>query len=162
MASFPTGWQRYVLTHWGWVTHTCIDKLTSIGADNGLSPGRRQAIIWTIAGILLIGPLETNFSEILIGIQTFSFKKLHLKVLSAKRRPFCLGLGLSLPIHLIHIHQLMLTNCYDFKISMISDSGFCYVDMDYITTKQIFAKWHMRSICQKINTMTSWSQWITQ
>ena len=32
--------------------------------------GRRQAIIWTNA-ILLIGPLETNFTEILIEIHTF-------------------------------------------------------------------------------------------
>ena len=32
-------------------------KLTSIGSDNGSSPGRRQAIIWTNAGILLTGPL---------------------------------------------------------------------------------------------------------
>ena len=45
-----------VLTHWGRVTHICVDKLTIIGSDNGLSPGRRQAIIWTSAGILLIGP----------------------------------------------------------------------------------------------------------
>ena len=56
------------LTHWGWVTHICVNKLTIIGSDNGLSPGRRQAIIWTNAGILLIGPLGTNFSEILIEI----------------------------------------------------------------------------------------------
>ena len=28
-------------------------KLTNIGSDNGLAPGRRQAIIWTNAGILL-------------------------------------------------------------------------------------------------------------
>ena len=76
------------LTHWGRVTHICVGKLTSIGSDNGLSPGRRQAIIWTNAGILLIGPLGTNFSEILIGIQTFSFKKTHLKMASAKWRPF--------------------------------------------------------------------------
>ena len=33
-------------------------KLTITGSDNGLSPGRRQAIIWTNDGILLIGPLE--------------------------------------------------------------------------------------------------------
>ena len=52
------------LTHWGGVTHICVVKLTIIGSDNGLSPGRRQAIIWTNAGILIIGPLETNFSEI--------------------------------------------------------------------------------------------------
>ena len=52
---------------------------------------RRQAIIWTNAGILVIGPLWTNFSEILIDIHTFSFKKMHLKMSSAKWRPFCLG-----------------------------------------------------------------------
>ena len=80
------------LTHRGRVTHICVIKLTIIGSDNGLSPGRRQAIIWTNAGILLIRPLGTNFSEILIEIHTFSFKKMHLKLSSAKLRPFCLGL----------------------------------------------------------------------
>ena len=79
------------LTHWGRVTHICVSRLTIIGSDNGLSPDRRQAIIWTNAGLLLIGPLGTNFSEILIEILTFSFKKMRLKVSSAKRRPFCLG-----------------------------------------------------------------------
>ena len=29
------------------MTHICISKLTIIGSYNGLSPGRRQAIIWT-------------------------------------------------------------------------------------------------------------------
>ena len=81
------------LTHWGRVTHICVSKLTIIGSDNGLWPDRRQAIIWTIAGSLLIGPLGTNFSEILIEILTFSFKKMCLKVSSAKRRPFCFGLN---------------------------------------------------------------------
>ena len=81
------------LTHWGRVTHTSASKLTIIGSDNGLSPDRRQAIIWTNAGLLLIGPLGTNFSEILIEILTFSFKKMRLKVSSAKRWPFCLGLN---------------------------------------------------------------------
>ena len=46
---------------------------TIIGSDNGLSPGGRQAFIWTNAGILLTGPLVTNLSEILIAINTFSF-----------------------------------------------------------------------------------------
>ena len=81
------------LTHWGRVTHICVSKLTFIGSDNGLSPDRCQAIIWTNAGLLLIGPLGTNFSEILIEILTFSFQKMHLKVSSAKRRPFCFGLN---------------------------------------------------------------------
>ena len=67
------------LTHWGRVTHICIGKLTIIGSDNGLSPGQRQAIIWTNAGILSTGPLGTNVGEILIEIHTFSFKNIHLK-----------------------------------------------------------------------------------
>ena len=53
-----------LLTHWGRVTHICVKKLTIIVSDNGLSPGRRHAIIWTNAEILLIGPLGTNLSEI--------------------------------------------------------------------------------------------------
>ena len=82
-----------VLTHWGRMTHICVCKLTIIGSDNGLAPGWRQAIIWTNDGILLIGPLGTNFSEILITIEIFSFKKMHLKMLSVKWRPFCLDLN---------------------------------------------------------------------
>ena len=65
----------YSLTHWGRVTHTCVSTLTIIGSDNGLSLGRRQAIIRTNDVILLIGPLRTNFSEILIENYTFSFWK---------------------------------------------------------------------------------------
>ena len=48
------------------MTHICVSKLTIIGSDNDLSPGGRQAIIWANDGILLIGPLWSNFSEILI------------------------------------------------------------------------------------------------
>ena len=84
---------RRCLTHWGRVTHICVSELTIIGSDNGLSPGRRQAIIWNNAGLLLIEPLGTNFREISIGIQTFSFKKMHLNMSSAKWRPFCHGLN---------------------------------------------------------------------
>ena len=92
-------WFNEVITTsaWGlliwWVTHICVSKLTIIGSDNGLSPNRRQAIIWTNAGKLLIGPLGTNFSEMLIEIYRVSFKKMHLKMSSAKWRPFCLGLN---------------------------------------------------------------------
>ena len=68
------------------MTHICVSDLTNIGSDNGLSPARRQAIIWANAGILLIEPLGTNFSEILIGMQIFSWS-------SSKWRPFCLGLN---------------------------------------------------------------------
>ena len=60
---------------WGRVAHICIGKLT----------------IWTNAGILLIESLGTNFSENLVATQTFSFKKMYLKISSGKWRPFCLG-----------------------------------------------------------------------
>ena len=54
------------------MTNICVSKLIIIGSDNGLSPGRRQAIIWTNADKLLIGPVATIFSEIIIEIHTFS------------------------------------------------------------------------------------------
>ena len=65
----------FCLTYWGRVTHICVSNLTIIGSDNGLSPGRRQAIIWTNAGILLIRNLVTNLSEILSKIHTFSIQE---------------------------------------------------------------------------------------
>ena len=61
----------WALTHRGRVMHICIGNLTIIGSNNGLSPSRRQAITWTNAGILLIWPLGTNFTEILSKIHTF-------------------------------------------------------------------------------------------
>ena len=48
-----------------------------------------MAIIWTLP----IGTLGTNFSEILIEIYSFTLKVMHLKIVSAKSRPFCLGLN---------------------------------------------------------------------
>ena len=69
-------------------------KLTIIGSDNGSAPSKRQSIIGTNAEILLIRPLVTNFSEIIIGIQTFSFKKMHFEevvceMASILSRPQC-------------------------------------------------------------------------
>ena len=75
------------------MTQICVSKLTIIGRDNGLSPGWRQAIVWTNAGILIISTSETKFSEVLSEIQTVSFRKMHLKMSSAKWLQFCLGLN---------------------------------------------------------------------
>ena len=100
-----------VLTHWGRVMHICVGDLTIIGSDNGLSPGRRQAIIWTNAVILSIGPLGTNLSETLIKIITFSFKKMRSKVSSGKWRPSYLSLNVLRKLchhwcwHLCHSSQ---------------------------------------------------------
>ena len=70
---FTSPWST--LTHWGRVTHICVSNSTIIASDNGMSPDRRQAIIWTNAGMLQIELLRTNLSEILMEIQTFSFRK---------------------------------------------------------------------------------------
>ena len=118
------------LTHWGQVTHTCISKLTILGSDNGLSPGWRQAIIWTNTGILLIKPFGTNFSEILIEIHTFSFKKMHLKLLSAKWRPFCLGLN-------------VLSRAYQVGFSYLHNV-ISYID----NTASLFWNIHLLSACK--------------
>ena len=101
------------LTHWGRVTHIWAGNLTILGSDNGLSPGWRQAIIWTNVGTLLIGPLGTNFSEILIETHTFSLKKMHFKM-SGKWRPFSLGLNVltSLPQLLCHIQLCNLSTMW--------------------------------------------------
>ena len=72
-------------------TYICISKLTNIVSDNGLSPGLHQAIICTNNVILLIRPLGTNFSEILIEIHTFAFRKMHLKMSSGIWWPFWLS-----------------------------------------------------------------------
>ena len=87
--------------HWGQVTHLCISKLTTIGLDNGLLPGRHQAIIWTNAGILSIGPFRTNFSDIFIKIYTFLFKQMHLKISSRKWWSFCLSLNMLKKIDML-------------------------------------------------------------
>ena len=108
------------------MTHICVSNLTIIGSDNGLSPGRRQAIIWTNIGILLIGSLGTNFNEIVIAIQTFSFKKMHLKMSSAKWRPFCLSL-----------------NVLTFR-----NTGPCITNV-FATRRKNFSQWH-RSFQRKL------------
>ena len=77
------------LTDGGRMTHICVGKLTIICSDNGLSPGRPQAITWTNAGISLIR------YELLSEIITSLFKtKMHLKISSAKWRQFYLDLNM--------------------------------------------------------------------
>ena len=79
------------LTYWGRVTHICVNRLTIIGSGNGLSPGRRQVIIWTNDFTLVIRPLRTNFCAILIAI--FILMKIRFKTPSGKWRPFFLSLN---------------------------------------------------------------------
>ena len=83
-----------LITHWGRVTHICVGNPTIIGSDNGLSPGRRQAIIWTNAGILLFGPLGTNFSDFFcrnysIFIKKNAFESVVCEMAAFLSRPQC-------------------------------------------------------------------------
>ena len=85
-AQFTHILKNVYITHWGREMHICVGRITVSGSDNGLSPGRYQAIFWTNAGILVIRPLGTNLGEIVIEIGTFLFKKMHLKMSSGKWR----------------------------------------------------------------------------
>ena len=74
--------------HWGRVTHICISKLKT-----SLVPIMACCLVWTNAGILSIRTSGTNFSEIFSDNRTLPFKKMHLKMSSAKWWYFCLGLN---------------------------------------------------------------------
>ena len=82
------------ITHWGRVTHICASQFTINGSDNGLSPGRHQAIIWTNAGILLIWTLRKKLQRNLnrnqyIFIQETAFEKVVWKMAAILSRPQC-------------------------------------------------------------------------
>ena len=159
----------HTLTHWGRVMHTCVSKLIIIGSDNGLSPGRCQAIIWTNAGILLFEPLGTNFSEILIEIHTFSFKKMHLKMSSGKWQPFCLGLNCfnTLSPNDVSMHQWtesllvqrMATHFFKqwwFLVNSTLSNNFQWnnekVSVKKMHLKKLSAKWH--PFCSGLHVLT--------
>ena len=120
-----------VIGPWDQVTHICVGNLTIIGSDNGLSPRLRQSIIWTNAGILLIEPLRTIFSEMLIAIQTFSFKKMRLKMSSAKWRPF--GFGLNMLRWALCVRIMQGSTCYTYRRCNIAYN--------------IMTPWHRNSFC---------------
>ena len=145
ISSYNTG-----ITHWGRVTHICVSKLIIIGSDNGLLPGRRQAIIWTNAGLLLIGPLGTNFSEILIEILTFSFEKMRLKVSSAERRPFCLDLNVIKACN-IHKWNFLTTHAIEFdgkSQSILNLTVFYHVSYGTLA-------WNARQYSMLVNVLCS-------
>ena len=94
------------LSHWGQVMHICIGNLAIIWSDNGFSPGRCQAIIWTNDGILLIGPLGTNFSEILIiFIQENAFQSVVCEMAAILSRPQCVKVDISMVSRDLGLHH---------------------------------------------------------
>ena len=80
-----------------WRVHIWVRKLAIIGSDNGLSPGRPQAIIWTNAGLLLIGSVGTNFGKILIEIHIFHWRKSIWNCRLDYGGHFCIGLNVLRP-----------------------------------------------------------------
>ena len=74
------------------MVHKYFSKLTIIGSDNGLSPGRRHAIIWTNDGSMYIGTLGTNVSEnSYIFIQENAFENVVCKMAVILFRPQCVN-----------------------------------------------------------------------
>ena len=68
------------------MTHICVGSLTIIGSDNGLSPARRQSIIWTNAGILLIVNWNFNWKSY-IFIQENAFQNVTYQMAVILSRP---------------------------------------------------------------------------
>ena len=153
-----------LLTHWGRVTHIYAIKLIIIGSCNGLSPERRQAIIWTNAWILLIGTLGTNFSQILSEIHTFSFKKMHLKMSSVKWRPFCFGLN-GLMQSWINRRVVILLEIVSMKTAIIITVGKASTDAIRVHFVHAPSQWettlHCNVVSHWLGTYTEWSCAIT-
>ena len=102
------------LTHWGQVMHICqcnIPTLVQIMACRlfGAKP--------LSEAMLLYSPLAPkdhyNFSKNLSRTQKFSFKKMHLKTLSAKSWLFCLGLTM------LTLQKLISSICWKQNLSSI-------------------------------------------
>ena len=122
------------VTHWGRVTHICVRKLTIVGSDNGLSPGRRQAVILTNAGVLLIGLLRKVLLVYLLSkLIYFHWRKWIGKCL----RPFCLGTNLLTTIY----HHVANGNAFCIT-SLFWGSGICFlVRMNQLLNKQSSCHW---------------------
>ena len=96
------------LTHWGQVMHICISKLTTIGSDNGLSPNRRHAIIWTNAGILFYWTLRNKLQWNLlrnscIFIRENAFENVIWKIAAILSRPQCVKLSWQGQLQLLSV-----------------------------------------------------------
>ena len=111
--------KRYIF---GWLTYAKQHKYmslnqTTIGSDNGLSPVRCQAILWTHADSLSLSnePLATNLSEISMKMNMFAFKKMYFKMPCAKWWPFyhsspCVEYTMILSLKKMHCIKLFGAN----------------------------------------------------
>ena len=154
--------------------HICVSTLAIIDSNICLLPIRSHAIIWTNDGILLIGSLGTNPSEMLFGIQTFTFKKIKRKMLSAKWRPFCLRLNMlkNMPCRRMtsfswdRKHSLVMTcraifMCYS---NLSNICKICLIENWLLHTKRLFQDtwWrHQMEIFSAILVPCEWNPQVT-
>ena len=80
---------KWIPSRWDRVAHICVSKLTIIDSDDGLSPGRRQAIFWTNAGILLMGHLGNSNRKSYFFFKKIHFKNVVWKMAAILSRPQC-------------------------------------------------------------------------
>ena len=79
--------QNFFFTIWGPVTYICISELGHHWFPWWLAPVWYKAITCTNVKLLVTGPLERNFSEVLM--ETFLFMEIYLKFISSlKCHPF--------------------------------------------------------------------------
>ena len=134
-----------------WRIYASVNR-ANIGPENGLSPDRHQAIIWTDGGILLIGPLGIKFSQIINKIHAFSFKKMHLKMSLGNWRPFCLCLNelMITEIAFVISLQSVMISCEVFSNCWIKSSDKWKQNKNHEWTK-IFWKFKLQlSLCLMI------------
>ena len=93
--------------------YICVIKLTTVASDNGLLPGQCQAIIWINAGILLIGPLGSNFSEILIEIHIFIQENAFVNLVCKMAAVLSLPQRVNISLHIYKRDGII---CTDFNI----------------------------------------------
>ena len=137
-------WYIYCLTNLPLVLHICVGLRVSISSGNGLSPVRCQAITWTNADLLSIGPLGTNFSEIQIEIENISFMKMHVKMSSSKWRTFCYGedeLNGFVSLFLLVLWSLWYAKKILAKfVCVISKPKYCFTFLHIYVLRQIAAQ----------------------
>ena len=81
-----------VQPHWGRVTHTCVSKLTIIGSEKGLSPGRHHFLnqCWNIVNCTIRIKLQWNLNQnSYIFIQEKAFEIVVCQNGSHLSRPRC-------------------------------------------------------------------------
>ena len=139
-----------MLVHW-----------VSIASGNGLSPFRRQAITWTSAHLLSTGHLGTNFSEIWIGILSFSLKKMRSKMWSDKWRSFCPGWDELMGVSGSQLNLIASSTMANHTWLMIKEIKALYPSaslfMDITHHYQLFHQYHLRH--ETDNNHVRWGSW---